>query len=162
MGHLRLSSWQKQAVADGYYRGLAWNDQQVYVMGPGPSATTVTASSIGTVGSGIVISGTVTDQTVNPNLNGAPAISDSDQGIWMEYMVQHNVAKPTNVHGVPVSIDAIDPNGNSVHIADVTSDQNSVFSYMYKPESFGAYQIPQPSQAHKHMVHHPQEQHSAQ
>ena len=49
--------------------------------------------------------------------------------------------QPTNLKGVPVSIDSIDPNGNSVHIADVTSDQNGVFSYLYTPEVTGAYQI---------------------
>ncbi len=136
-----LSSWQEQAVADGYYAWFNMNDQQVYIMGPGPSATTVTASSIGTLGSGVLISGTVTDQTVNPALNGTPAISDADQGVWMEYMIQHNVDKPTHVTGVPVSIDAVDPNHNIVHIADVTSDQNGVFSYLYTPEVTGAYQI---------------------
>ena len=136
-----MCSWQEIAAADGYLTWFNMNDQQLYVMGPGPSATTVTASSIGTLGSGVMISGTVTDQTANPNLNGTPAISDADQGVWMEYMIQHNVEKPTHVSGVPVSIDAVDPNHNSIHIADVTSDQNGVFSYLYTPEVTGAYQI---------------------
>ncbi len=133
-----LSSWQEQAVADGYYTWFNMNDQQIYVMGPGPSATTVTASSQGT---NALITGTVTDQTPSAALKGTPAVSDADQGIWMEYMIQHSVAKPTNVKGVPVSIDGIDPNGNSVHIADVTSDQNGVFSYLYTSNIPGAYQI---------------------
>ena len=88
-----------------------------------------------------MITGSVTDQTPNAALKGTPAISDADQGIWMEYMIQHSVAQPTNVKGVPVSIDAIDPNGNSVHIADVTSDQNGVFSYLFTTNIPGAYQI---------------------
>jgi hypothetical protein len=136
-----LCSWQEIAAADGYLTWFNMNDQQLYVMGPGPSATTVTASSMGTLGSGVLISGTVTDQTANPNLKGTPAISDADQGVWMEYMIQHNVEKPTHISGVPVSIDATDPNHNSIHIADVTSDQNGVFSYLYTPEVTGAYQI---------------------
>ena len=37
-----------QAVADGYYTWLNLNDMQIYSMGPGPSATSVTASSVGT------------------------------------------------------------------------------------------------------------------
>ena len=136
-----MCSWQEQAVADGYYTWFNFNDQQVYVMGAGPSATTVTASSVGTQGTSALITGTVTDQTVNPTLNGTPAISDADQGIWMEYMIQHSVAQPTNVTGVPVSINGIDPNGNTVHIADVTSDQNGVFSYLYTSNVPGAYHI---------------------
>ena len=43
-----MCSWQEQAAADGYYTWFNFNDQQVYVMGPGPSATSVTASSQGT------------------------------------------------------------------------------------------------------------------
>ncbi len=135
-----LCSWQEQAAADGYYTWFNFNDQQVYVMGPGPSATTVTASSIGTTGNSVMITGTVTDQTPNAALKGTPAISDADQGTWMEYMIQHNIVQPT-VTGVPVSIDAIDPNGNPVHIADVFSDQNGVFSYLYTSTVPGAYRI---------------------
>ncbi len=136
-----ISSWQMQAVADGYYTWLNLNEMQIYIMGPGPSATSVTASSVGTQGTSALITGTVTDQTPNAALKGTPAIADTDQGIWMEYMIQHSVAQPTNVKGVPVSIDAIDPNGNSVHIADVTSDQNGVFSYLFTSNIPGAYQI---------------------
>ncbi len=136
-----MCSWQEQAAADGYYTWFNFNDQQVYVMGPGPSATTVTASTVGTQGTSALITGTVTDQTVNPTLNGTPAISDADQGMQMEYLIQHSIAQPTNLTGVPVSIDGIDPNGNSIHIADVTSNQNGVFSYLYTSNVPGAYQI---------------------
>ena len=134
-----MSSWQEQAVADGYYTWFNMNDQQVYVMGPGPSATTMTASSLGT--NGVMITGTVTDQTANAKLKGTPAISDADQGTWMEWMIQKSIAQPTNVTGVPVSIDAVDPNGNAVHIADVVSDQNGVFSYLYTTNIAGAYKL---------------------
>ena len=136
-----ISSWQMQAVADGYYTWLNLNEMQIYVMGPGPSATSVTASSVGTQGTSALITGSVTDQTPNAALKGTPAIADADQGVWMEYMIQHSVAQPTNVKGVPVSINAIDPNGNSIHIADVTSDQNGVFSYLFASNIPGAYQI---------------------
>jgi hypothetical protein len=36
--------------------------------------------------------------------------------------------KPTNATGVPVSIDAIDPNGNLVHLGDTTSDASGQYS----------------------------------
>jgi hypothetical protein len=45
------------------------------------------------------------------------------------------------VTGVPVSIDAIDPAGNFVHIADVTSDVSSSFGYMWKPTMVGEYKV---------------------
>jgi hypothetical protein len=135
-----ISSWQMQAVADGYYTWLNLNEMQIYVMGPGPSATSVTATQ-GTVGGGVTISGTVTDQTPNTALKGTPAISDADQGEWMEYMVQHSVAKPTNVTGVPVHLTAIDPNGNSVDIGTVYSNQDGVFTTFWKPTIAGAFTV---------------------
>jgi len=39
-------------------------------------------------------------------------------------------AKPSNATGVPVSIDAVDPNGNYVHLGDVTSDANGQYSLL--------------------------------
>ena len=34
---------------------------------------------------------------------------------------------PSDVVGVPVSIDAVDPNGNPVHIGDATSDMSGTY-----------------------------------
>lgn len=135
-----MSSWQQQAVADGYYTWFNFMDQQIYVNGAGPSATTVTASpSVATKGGSILVTGTVTDQS--PALKGTAAISDADQGVWMEYMIQHDIAAPTNVTGVPVSLDAIDPNGNYIHIADVTSDIDGQFSTLWTPTNTGTYTV---------------------
>jgi len=46
---------------------------------------------------------------------------------------------PANVEGVEVSLDAVDPNGNAVHIATVTSDMSGTFNYVWKPELVGTY-----------------------
>jgi hypothetical protein len=48
---------------------------------------------------------------------------------------------PANVTGVPVSIDAVDPNNNFVHIATVTSDMSGTFSYVWNPTIAGSYKI---------------------
>lgn len=45
------------------------------------------------------------------------------------------------VTGVPVSIDAIDPSGGFVHIADVTTDISGSFGYMWKPTQAGEYKV---------------------
>ena len=97
-----------------------------------------------------MITGTVTDQTTtgrrNANYNfdftlqGTPAISDASMGRWMEYMFE-NQAKPTNATGVPVSLSAIDPNGNMVSIGTVTSDINGNYGLAFKPDVPGTYQI---------------------
>ena len=48
---------------------------------------------------------------------------------------------PSNITGVPVSIDAVDPNGNYVHIGDTTSDMSGTFSYTWAPTITGDYKI---------------------
>jgi hypothetical protein len=137
-----ISSWQEQAVADGYYTWFNCNDQRIYCIGPGPSATTVTASpSVMTKGNSVLITGTVTDQSPNPALKGTAAISDADQGLWMEYMVQQSIAAPTNVKGVEVTLDAVDPNGNYIKIDTVTSDMSGMFKKMFTPDIPGEYTI---------------------
>ncbi len=59
---------------------------------------------------------------------------------WMEYVhMQKPIPNNVTVAGVPVSIDAVDPNGNYVQIADVTSDVSGTFSYMWAPGIAGKY-----------------------
>lgn len=138
-----ISSWQSSAVADGYYTWLNYNDMQVYAMGPGPSATTVvgptTAVSLGT---GIEITGTVTDQTPQPQLKGTPAVSDADQAQQMEYLIQHTIAAPTNITGVPVTLYATDSAGVTTQIAQVMSTgTGGIFHYLWTPSAAGEYVI---------------------
>jgi hypothetical protein len=73
-------------------------------------------------------------------LEGTPAISDADMGAWMEYLFEGQV-KPTDATGVPVSLSAIDPNGNLVTIGTTTSDINGNYGLVYKPDVPGTYQI---------------------
>ncbi len=152
--------------ADGLFRGTHWGgypligdsvialmntyDQQVYAIGTGPSATTVQAPMTGVnAGSSLVIQGTVMDVspgTKNTDLklrfpNGVPAASDAGMSDWMKY-VYEQFTKPANATGVPVSIDAVDPNGNYIHIGDATSDASGLFSYSWQtPNIPGKYTI---------------------
>jgi hypothetical protein len=138
-------------MGDGKVVGLNYYDNQLYCIGPGTSATTVSApQSAASVGSVLTIIGTVTDQTAtgrrNDNFNfdftlkGTPAISDASMGRWMEYMFE-NQALPSNATGVPVTLDAVDPNGNFIHIGDVTSDITGAYGCEFTPQVPGQYQI---------------------
>jgi hypothetical protein len=51
--------------------------------------------------------------------------------------IYHNVT----VTGVPVSIDAVDPNNNYVHIGDTISDETGTFGYTWTPTFAGQYKI---------------------
>jgi hypothetical protein len=131
----------------------AWNlyDGQVYAFGKGPSGTTVTAAPEESAsGTKVVIKGTVTDQTqtgrrnvnniVQFTLKDTPAISDEDMRAWMEYKFMQQ-GQPTNAKGVEVTLHAIDPNGNYIHIGSTTSDMNGNYGLSFIPEITGDYQI---------------------
>jgi hypothetical protein len=136
-----MTNWQEVALADGYFVYLNLNDMRIYAVGPGPSATAVSASpSVITHHEGVLITGSVTDLSPNTALKGTAAISDADQGPWMNYMLMKNIVKP-DVKGVEVSLDTYDPNGNYVHIATVTSDSSGMFKTMWTPEVPGEYTI---------------------
>jgi outer membrane protein assembly factor BamB len=137
------------AIADGY---LVYNnlyDMQIYCIGKGPTATTVTAPDMGVpLGSSLVIRGRVTDESAGTKQNeqaarfpnGVPAISDEDQSEWMEYVYMQKPI-PADATGVEVTLDAVDPNGNFINIGTTTSDMSGFYSYKWKPENEGKYTI---------------------
>ncbi|MCJ7561029.1 PQQ-binding-like beta-propeller repeat protein [Candidatus Bathyarchaeota archaeon] len=127
------------AIADGYM-SVSCTDGYMYVYGKGKSATTVTASPKTIAkGAAVLIEGTVLDQS--PAQPGTPCVSKESMALQMEYLhKQHPI--PANVTGVPVSLDAIDPNGNYVHIGTVTSDAyTGMFKKMWTPEVPGEYTV---------------------
>jgi len=127
------------SIADGYLTYVNDYTGVMSVYGKGQSKTTVLAPQVEiTAGTNAIISGTVLD--LSPAQEGTACVSADSMSAWMEYLhMGHNM--PDNVVGVPVSIDAVDPNGNYVHIADVTSDASGTFSYTWMPEIAGDYTI---------------------
>ncbi len=148
----KMSAWAMGLkVADGRLVYLNSVDNQIYCLGRGPSATTVTASpKTSDLGTNVLIEGTVTDQSpsgrhnvagsLDFSLKGTPAISDADMEAWMEYKFQGNT-KPANAKGVEVSLATVDPNGNYVPIGNTTSDVNGNYGVVFTPEVPGTYQI---------------------
>jgi hypothetical protein len=138
------------AIADGDLVYLNQYDMQIYCLGKGPSATTVEAPLTAiTVGGSAVIQGTVTDIAAGTKQNeqaarfpnGVPAVSDASMGAWMEYVYMQK-PRPANATGVEVTIDAIDPNGNFVHLGSATSDTSGTFGYAWTtPDVPGKYTV---------------------
>ena len=134
------TSGDPKAIADGVLLFCNEYDLKMYAIGKGESKTTVTAPDVVIPhGQSVVIRGTVLDQS--PAQPGTPCVSPDSMGPWMEYL---NMQKPVpaNIVGVPVSLDTLDPNGNYVHIGDVTTDGYSgTFGYTWEPEVPGQYQV---------------------
>jgi hypothetical protein len=117
-------------------------DQQVYAVGKGPSAMTVSAPNIAvTTSTTALISGTVMDvspgtQTDKMHLrfaNGVPAVSDESMSEWMLY-VYKQFARPMDSTGVEVAVFA-QQGDNVIDIGTVVSDANGRFSIAWKPEA---------------------------
>jgi outer membrane protein assembly factor BamB len=138
-------------IGDSIMAGLnAGYDNRIYAIGKGPSATTVEAPMTAiTAGDSVVIQGTVTD--ISPGTekyalrarfpHGVSAVADENMTAWMEY-VYMQYPYPANVIGVEVTLDAIDSNGNFVHLGTATSDTSGTFSYAWTtPDIPGKYTI---------------------
>jgi hypothetical protein len=116
----------------------------MYVLGKSQSETTLSGPQVAiTQGSSVVLTGTVLDQA--PASEGIACVSDESMSTWMDYIhmqlpcdgIYHNVT----ITGVPVSIDAVDPNGNYIHVGDTVSDMSGTYSYVWQPENVGKYTV---------------------
>jgi outer membrane protein assembly factor BamB len=123
-------------VADGDIAYFNYYDGQVYCIGQGPSETTIQTPLDGiSQGGRLVIQGTVMDTAAGTKQeeqaadfpNGVPCVSDASESAWMQY-VYMGLPMPTNITGVPVTISAIDPNGNNVIIGTTTTDSSGLYS----------------------------------
>ena len=132
--------WFNPLIADGYALAVNAEDNRLYSFGKGQTDITVQApmTSI-TAGTNVIIEGKVTDRS--PGAPGTPAISDNDMTAWMQYLYQQQPF-PSDATGVNVSLDAIDPNGNSIRIGNVASDASGAYSYVWNtPNISGKYTI---------------------
>ena len=137
------------AMADGYNTWFNGYDNSIYVVGRGPSATTVQAplTSI-TVGDKIVIQGTVLDKATGTTQtqvagnfpNGVPVSSDASMREWMGYVYQQQ-PEPANFTGVSVSLGVLDSNNNFRSIGTATTDASGTFSLNWAPDIPGNYTI---------------------
>jgi len=142
------SSWT-QAIADGFTTFMNGYDNRIYSVGRGPSATTVTAlPKISVHGDNVLVEGTVIDTAAGTEQdeqaarfpNGVPAVSDESMIDWMEYVYQQR-PRPTDVTGVEVVIEVLDPNNNFYEVGRTTTDADGFFSCMFAPEVPGKYTI---------------------
>ncbi|MGE5637678.1 MAG: PQQ-binding-like beta-propeller repeat protein, partial [Chloroflexota bacterium] len=133
------------AMADGY---LAMSDRYsgtMFVVGKGKSVTTVTAPNVVIPkGNGIVIQGTVLDQS--PAQPNTPCVSKDSMSTWMAHLhwqwpidgFLHN----ETITGVPVILTALQSDGSSIDIGTVTTDgYYGTFSKTWTPPGEGDYKI---------------------
>ena len=134
-------------IADGILTALNTYDSQIYAYGKGPSALSVEAPKASVeLGRSLVISGMVTDIAAGTKQieqaarfpHGVPAVSDTSQSAWMEYVYMQK-PKPTDTTGVDILINVVDSNGNNRNIGTTTSDSSGAFSFQWTPDITGKY-----------------------
>jgi hypothetical protein len=140
-----VSDATPSAAADGYLIASSSETGYNYAFGKGLSATTITAPNVVLpLGDGMVIQGTVLDES--PAQLGTPCVSKESMTTQMQYLhmqypidgIYHN----ETIYGVPVTLTALDPNGNSINIGTVTSDgYYGTFSKTWTPTIAGDYKI---------------------
>jgi hypothetical protein len=137
------------AMADGYNTWFNGYDNSIYVVGRGPSATTVTAPDIGiTTATPITITGTVMDVSAGTKQPeqaadfpyGVPCASDASMSAWMSYVYQQQ-PEPTNFTGVPVTLTETDVNHNTYVIGTTTTNDMGVYGFVWTPPIPGNYTI---------------------
>ncbi len=139
------------AAENSYNIMTAYNsyDGQIYAFGQGPSKTTVTsADPVTTVGSPVIIEGTVTDvsagasqQAVASNFpNGLPCVSDASMSQFMEAVYEQQPMQ-TNTTGVPISVYVLDSNNNYRLIGTTTSTANGAWGLKWTPDISGNYTV---------------------
>jgi len=148
--NIRGTQWGgTPVIGDSIIAAYNTYDNRIYAIGKGPSAITVDAPLTGvTTGSNVVIRGMVTDISPGTNdysiaarfPNGVPVMSDTDMNEWMQY-VYMQFEQPTDVMGVQVTVEAVDPNGNYQNLGTITTDINGAYSLMWAPEIDGKYDI---------------------
>jgi hypothetical protein len=133
------------AVADGYLVNLNPDDGYLYSFGKGQSATTVTASpKSSSQGTEFLIEGTVLDQS--PAQPGTPCVSADSMTTQMEYLHMQipigGIWGNATMTGVPVTLTAMDADGNTINIGTATTDAYyGTFSFAWTPDNPGTYTI---------------------
>jgi outer membrane protein assembly factor BamB len=138
------------AIADGYATWFNGYDNSIYVVGRGPSSTTVQAPQTAiTAGNNVIIQGTVMDISNGTTQaeqaadfpHGVPCASDASMSAWMSYVYQQQPC-PTNFTGVTVTLTAIDPNNNFITLGQATTDATGHFIFAWQtPAVPGKYTV---------------------
>ena len=141
--------WQCYAMADGYNTWFNGYDNQIYVVGRGPSQTTVSAPNLAAASEqSVYISGTVTDISAGTTQdepsarfpNGVPVASDASMTDWMGYIYQQR-PMPTDFTGVEVTINVLDANGNYRTIGTTTTDASGYYGLSWTPDIAGEFRV---------------------
>jgi outer membrane protein assembly factor BamB len=136
-------------LAEGFLVYYSYYDNQIYCVGKGSSAVTVTAPDASVeLGKSLVVRGTVMDTSAGTKQtqiavrfpSGVPAVSDASMSAWMEYVYMQK-PRPTDIIGVEVTLSVLDSNNNYRDIGKATTNSDGFFTFNWKPDIEGQYTV---------------------
>ncbi|MCL2134406.1 MAG: PQQ-binding-like beta-propeller repeat protein [Candidatus Bathyarchaeota archaeon] len=140
---------QAGAAAYGYLTAASNYDGTMYVLGKSPSKTSLSGPQIGiSKGNSVVLTGSVLDQapaSLALDPAGIACVSDESMDTWMDYkylqMPIGGFYNNETIVGVPVSIDAMNQNGEWIHVGETYTDTTGSFSYVWIPDDANPYYV---------------------
>ena len=138
------------AMADGFNTWFNGYDNSIYVVGRGPSATTIQLPEFNHSGiQHCVLEATVTDISAGTKQdqqaadfpNGVPCASDASMKEWMSYVYQQQALPTITLTGVPVTISVLDSNNNFRTIGTATTDESGAYSFTWTPDIPGNFTV---------------------
>ncbi|MGD6810133.1 MAG: PQQ-binding-like beta-propeller repeat protein [Candidatus Bathyarchaeia archaeon] len=131
------------AAANGYVMAVGLYDEKLYCIGKGQTSTSVVIQNdVIANGATALIKGNVLDQS--PAQSGTSVVADSSMSEWMDYLNMQNstlLNNPPQPTGVPVTLTAVDPNGNTITVGTTTTDSEGNYAINFTPETTGIYTI---------------------
>ncbi|MFC1486230.1 PQQ-binding-like beta-propeller repeat protein [Thermoproteota archaeon] len=133
------------AIADGYLVYADAYTGYTYAYGKGKTATTVTAPDVSVPkGSSFTIKGTVLD--MSPAQPGTPCVAKDSMTLQMEYLHMQmpidGIKGDGIITGVPVTLTAIDSDGDVINIGTTTTEgYYGTFALAWTPSEEGTYKI---------------------
>lgn len=137
------------AMADGYNNWFNGYDNQIYTVGRGSTAMTVSAPDLSAASEqAVIIHGSVFDTSAGTKQtalaqnfpSGVPVCSDAIMTEWMGYLYQQKPL-PTDFKGVDVTISVVDSNNNFRTIGTATTDSTGAYSLTWQPNISGQYTV---------------------
>jgi hypothetical protein len=132
-------------LADGVLGYECLNDGSIWMIGRGPSETTISGPEAIALGESVTLEGSVTDQASGITSYGWPVkgtacVSDDSMPKWTEYLYTGQ-PQPMDATGVPVWLFAMTEDGSIVDITHVTTDINGHYAYTWTPPEEGTYKV---------------------
>jgi len=141
---------QAGAASEGYLTAASNYDGTMYVLGQGPSKTSISGPQTAvSKGTGVVLTGKVLDQSpasLAKTAGGIACVADESMATWMDYsylqMPIDGFYGNETIKGVTVFLTALNEDTcEYTYIGEAYTDSSGTYSFLWTPEKAGKYTV---------------------